>query len=402
MKIGLITQIRDEIDIVETFVAHVDSLFDTVYFIDHQSIDGSGEYLSCIASQRPGWRYYILDSKTKLQTAAINFLLHEIFNEGVDYLFLLDGDEFIDIQSRAALEDLINDKLLPNDLGSLRWKNCICNSFKNTKFSQTSRIWVPPENSLFEKVVLTRKFYSNHKNRFKVSAGNHSVTVSDNFQAPTKTNIGNIIHIPIRSTKQVIKKVLTTVIAYRGYKKREPSNSFQYYDMLKKVSDGKMMSDDLRGYTLGFEYPAKTNLSVSKADLKKLGYRQSTLTMMNISFSSGLPCTASKVTIPLERMLANALLNLETNLPEDIQLRVDGNILRIANFGLDNADSWSNYEGVDSSYELSNQINALETELAILKTEVKRYENSKSWKITKPIRLIVKIFRRKYQGTDNS
>ena len=72
MKLGLITQIRNEIDIISTFLNHVDSLFDCVFIIDHQSIDGTEEVLKEAVDQRPTWKYYYLDIKTRLQAEVAN------------------------------------------------------------------------------------------------------------------------------------------------------------------------------------------------------------------------------------------------------------------------------------------------------------------------------------------
>lgn len=393
MKLGLITQIRDEIDIVETFTAHIASLFDKVYLIDHQSIDGSGDYLRQTANQIPGWKYFVLESKTKLQTAAINLLLPNIFDEGIDYLFLLDADEFIDISSRDSLEVLIQGKLENCGIGSLRWINCVSDSFSAQKFTPEKCLWIPPDKSRLEKVVLSRGFFEKYKSKFRVAAGNHCVAVADGYQLPEIAELGNLFHIPIRSKNQAVKKVLTTVISYRGYKKREPSNSYQYYDMLRKIANGEISNSDISGYTLGYESSEFPSQRISKTDLRNQGYKKTTLDALNVSFSREINFGVLRNYFPVERMVANALMDLEEELTEDAQLKLEGNELRVVGsdpgIGFQHRISWA----TKRELELINDVKALEIENDSLRQEIYFYESSNSWKITKPLRIAGKIIR---------
>mgnify|MGYP001063677222 CR=1 FL=1 len=255
MKLGLITQVRDEIDIIRAFCSHTDALFDRVYLVDHQSVDGTGKYLKSIIAGKPGWRYFFLDSKTKIQTAVGNFVMKQAFEDGVDALFFLDADEFLLAPSRKALEDSV--KGLPGDecAGSITWKNCIREEFEPPVFSFNDPLWVPPLESKFAKLVVPRGLYERHHGQIRVTDGNHKLVHTETGGEISSLRIGSMLHVPIRSRDQVVKKVILTVIAYRGYSLRIPGNAFQYYEMLEKIMRGQVSDDDLRGYTLGFEAP---------------------------------------------------------------------------------------------------------------------------------------------------
>ncbi len=394
MKLGLITQVRDEIDIIRTFCSHADALFDRVYLVDHQSLDGTRQYLRSVIAGRPGWRYYFLDSKTKIQTAVGNFVMKQAFADGVDALFFVDADEFLLAPSRAALEASLAGFESGDTAGSITWKNCIRDAFEPPLFSFTDPLWVPPDESKFAKLVVPRSLYDRYNGEIRVTDGNHRLIHSGSGVEIAARRVGSMLHIPIRSRDQVIKKVILTVIAYRGYSLRIPGNAFQYYEMLEKIMHGRVSEDDLRGYTLGFETPNLGNIALSRADLKDHGYIRASLEELGVARVPDLPPANSVEEIPFERRVAAALHHLETDIPPNPPLVLEGEVLRIDQDALQAMKR----QEPDPDWLIRQQRVALaerELRIAALEKAVRGFETSESWRLTRPLRLLMKWLRRK-------
>jgi hypothetical protein len=59
-KTTLVSMVRNEKGLIETFCAHVMALFDRVIIVDHLSTDGTREYLTRISNSYPNLECYFL------------------------------------------------------------------------------------------------------------------------------------------------------------------------------------------------------------------------------------------------------------------------------------------------------------------------------------------------------
>jgi len=433
MRIGLVTLIRDEIDIVEPFIKHIDALFDRVYLIDHQSIDGTGQILLQISKQRPTWNCYSLEAKTKLQMSTSNLMMHEAFADGLDFLFFLDADEFIQVQSREDLERCLANWTDPTTVCCLKWKNCIRQTFAPNKFTFQTNIWIPQAESHFKKVIIPFDLYKKMEKELLIYEGNHGVFSSSGEQIPS-TRIGTLLHLPIRSLDQAINKVLKTVIAYKGYAERQQGLNFQYDEMLTKIADGKLSDDDLRGFTLGFEAPNIDNLAVSNEKLEQRGYTLTTLEDLKVADTQDLSFITPRVELGIERKVANALVDLETNIPRNVPLMIKDRKIKISEADLENRKIEDKHLAVkrrdqkiknltskvskqaqtilsltkdlnhrdQSIHQLTVDLVEREQEVQTLNAQVQErtqevlnYALSKSWRIMRPLRTIKKFLKGK-------
>ncbi len=408
MLLGLITQVRNEMDIIKPFINHIDALFDRVYLIDHQSVDGTRELLKQTVEQRPGWRFYSLESKTKIQTATANLILHEAFADGVDFLFFLDADEFVEVNTREDLENELNSWKDHSKIGTLRWKNCISETFLNNEFTFQSALWVPQEESAFEKVIIPKELYADSAGKIAVSNGNHMVFSLDRGQIPT-TRIGSLFHVPIRSRDQACRKVILTIVSYRGYKEWGKGNSFQYYEMLKKIAEGEVTDDDLRGYTLGFESPNLALSRVTEEDLLIYGYKVTSFEKLKIASTNRIQYFSPRLYLGFEQMMANALNNLESNIPGDVKLILNGDTIQIDEAALrerylrEELARKEQIKLLESTLKereqairvMEVQFTQYEVQLMQYKEEVRSYSLSNSWKITRPFRRLKDFLRKK-------
>ncbi len=403
MKLGLITQIRNEIEILQPFLNHIDGLFDVVHVIDHQSVDGTTGVLKQAVSQRPLWHYYFLDIKTKAQTEVSNFLLHKAFEDDLDYLFFLDADEFIEVPSRQDLENRLIAWVDPMTAGALTWKNCILGNFHQKEFTARTPLYLPAAHSSFFKSVLSRRLYNTYNKQLTISEGNHLLYDPHGVEIPI-TPIGTLLHVPIRSLSQVESKVILTVIARRGYRERKAGTSFQYYEMLEKIADGKVSDDDLRGFTIGFERPNIPNTAVSEQQLLSRGYTLTTLQDLQVVFSDRLQLDLQPVDPGIARRVAGALNRLEENFAANAPLVLEDGVIRLDNEkqnkmvssipaahdggGIFQSQAAQLEEQSRRIHDLSVHNEHLSAELEQARQEILSYVQSSSWKLTRPFRKV--------------
>jgi hypothetical protein len=179
MKIAVASKIRNEIDIIDPFLRHLDSLFDKVYLLDHKSKDGTTEILKEAVSQRPDWEYIYIDFNGHFHKQVSNTLMQKAFSEGADYLLTLDADEFLTFNDRQELEDALSRLDGFDGVGSFQWKNCIPCDFNKVMFTPETDVWCPSHRSHYTKVVVPRKLYKNPIKLF-TSPGNHHVCDAQN------------------------------------------------------------------------------------------------------------------------------------------------------------------------------------------------------------------------------
>jgi glycosyltransferase involved in cell wall biosynthesis len=306
VKLRVISLIRDEIDIVGTFLGHLDSLFDEVILLDHQSIDGTTEILRQAVSQRPNWRYYRVDIKQNMQKQLMNFFIKKFSNEKFDYLFFLDCDEFLWVNAREELETLLVHN--QNDIGvyGFQWVNAISRRLDTlTSLDKNTSFFVSRERSRYQKVAINWK-QINTEDLF-ISEGNH-YSHRVNGEIYQNDVIGTILHIPIRSKKQLISKTLLSKCSMVMEANRDPSSAYQYSRFLEKIVNNELQDGSIFRsmyyYQVGDDpIPMDWETEfIQQCNTKK--FRE-----LGIAHSNKLKLKTPKKQPTIERKIANALLN---------------------------------------------------------------------------------------------
>lgn len=306
MKLRAISIIRDEIDIVSLFLRHLDALFDEVILLDHQSMDGTTELLRQAVAQRPMWKYYRVDIKQKFQEQLMNFFLEKFRTDKFDYLFFLDGDEFIWVKNRQALENLLN--LNQDEIGvyGLQWVNCVPKRLNATKpLDANTELCISREPGGWQKIAVN--WNQVDTSDLRVNEGNHSAFHLDGQSYPN-SKIGKLVHIPIRSKKQLASKALLSRCSMLLEAKRNPGASFQFNRFVEKIARNELTDSDLLRFIYyyqlgdnsipeGWENEFMDQCTVQK--IKKAG----------IALSDQLKLKMPKHLPTMEQKIANALSN---------------------------------------------------------------------------------------------
>ena len=385
MQLGLISMIRDEIDIIRSFLGHVDALFDRVYLIDHQSIDGTERMLKDVSRENSKFTYFQLETKINLQKAVSNLFMHDAFKKEIDFLFFLDADEFIQVSSRTDLEEQLTQNDYSSSIACLNWKNCILNDFNTTKFDFNTNIWVPSEKSNFKKAIIPLDFYKKNPN-LQIGLGNHLVFLNNQI-VPCK-EVGTLLHMPIRSRNQAIKKALISYIAIFALKNRRPGNDFQLINMIEKIANADVTDNDLIEFTLGYDAPESKY--TNNDSLRNLNFSLTNFNKMQIAKTNIADSFTTASSIELERSIANSLLNLETNFSDDTPLEIVNSKIKIAGGVFPDFENPGLLEN-DALYK--NQISTLNKRIDELEREILAVSTSTSWIFTKPFRILSNSIR---------
>jgi hypothetical protein len=213
MKIASITCVKNESDILETFVRVNSSFINTFVFVDDTD-DGSEILYSALANE--GFKIIVLHRQTKkppyrqdlMILAAINHLLGS--GEHYDYFMPLDVDEFptfedLDVAARSLTQ------IPPDFIGTYYWEtyvplsddfyrhqnNGLVNSFGKRD----------PEGTQYQKIIIPYALA-----RFtQVSVGAHWAAGLDGSPAKYYKIDRNLGHFPVRTSEQIIRKNISAV-----------------------------------------------------------------------------------------------------------------------------------------------------------------------------------------------
>ena len=294
--IGL-SMVRNESDIIETFVRHNLTLLDELHIIDHNSSDNTREILTYLKVEGLPLHIYHYNELEFSPERILNQIMRHIINndESIDYIFPLDADELIYCPSRQRLNYFLT-QIPQNRVGMYTWRGYLPNSTDYNPDFICHFTEQRKEGTLTPKVIIPRVIAET----CKLTIGNHYMVDTEGkeiqsvvFIAPNsynyyywfierfnaefiETNDFWLGHYPIRSTTQQIKKVLdksiTMVMEKKGY--RDIAWENQLRDLLEKKMQISLTALRLMAYQYRstkeehIEIANQQALSAQKLDLK--------------------------------------------------------------------------------------------------------------------------------------
>lgn len=197
--------VRNEIDIIDSWIAHLNALFDQVIIYDHLSTDGTRERLHALAAQLPKLDVREFDEPGHAQARLMNATLREVAaRQDRGWMFFLDADEFIMTHSRREFLAVLERYRAATTI-RLTW----CNALPETgdgapRIGAGTRLsgwYVGPH--LMPKIAVNLRYAAHVAS---ISQGNHCA------ETPTrnrfcKVNALRLLHLPIRSRDQISAKV---------------------------------------------------------------------------------------------------------------------------------------------------------------------------------------------------
>jgi glycosyltransferase involved in cell wall biosynthesis len=230
MTTSLVSMVRNETDIVETWARHVLKMFDHICIVDHCSSDGTYEYFHSLANHCKALRVLRYREKSYDQDTVFQHLRKIALDEtDADWIFFLDADEFLPYQSAEEFNSAI-DAVQSYDVLTFRWRNCLPASpgVDNLSFSGYRQI----RPSLLGKVAIRRNIASNFS--YRIPKGAHRLE-HETMGTINGFDFGEIYHLPIRSIEQIWEKMLNGCISYLNVVSYDRRQGRHWFDILNHM-----------------------------------------------------------------------------------------------------------------------------------------------------------------------
>ena len=207
----MITKVKNEADIIESFIRYHSYIFDKIVVIDNGSIDGTYEILKALkkenlpieivnegASDFDAFR--LANQYTKKYIQAIN----------ADFVTFMDADEFLIADHNENPRNII-ERLDEDRIYYLHWKTYLYNNEKNEKEYMPSNFFTYRDETLeeFTKIIVPGRLLE--QKQIIVTEGNHDVICDEKIESEFIKKL-KFAHFPVRSSLQYKKQILLNVI----------------------------------------------------------------------------------------------------------------------------------------------------------------------------------------------
>ena len=208
-KIAVVTMMKNEADIVESFIRHTSLFADKIYVCDHKSTDRTHEILESLKDEGLPIEISTFERDEYAQSEVTNGLINRAFEDNFDLVLLLDADEFLiyidggSNELRAHLQSLDINQLYETRLWAYRFADS-----NDSEFALSRHILRYKFASLTEytpKIFMGRGFW--FKYNPTIDQGNHGVSFSQpiSVKAIHDESI-HYAHFDQRSPRQLLSK----------------------------------------------------------------------------------------------------------------------------------------------------------------------------------------------------
>ncbi|VEB21889.1 glycosyltransferase family 2 protein [Avibacterium volantium] len=181
MKIIALAIIKNESDVIESFVRYNLRFFDELHIVDHHSSDSTAAILAHLKSEGlPIFLYstpLVQHKQARVLTDLMQYCLMQ--DPDIDFAMCLDADEFLFCNSRQAFEQQLG-QIPTTHVGLIPWRTYLPNTLNVEPHFLRTFDEVRLDMILMSKVVFSRENGLNGA----MSAGNHflNYTYTENYQ----------------------------------------------------------------------------------------------------------------------------------------------------------------------------------------------------------------------------
>jgi Glycosyl transferase family 2 len=239
MQIAAVTTVRNECDIVESFVRHNATFFDRLYILDHRSRDATPDILRRLAdeglpltlSRDDHGIFYQGPMMTRLVGRAVD-------DHPWDFVFPLDGDELLRARDRAALESMLAD-LGESTIGLLDIVNYIPTANDDPHEPDAPRRighrtkTIPAIDSKIHKVVIPGAMI--RQAGFSLNEGHHGVRINGKAVAERRLEEPSLAHFPVRSIDQFILRSILCRLSWTSRSDYHPGWGWHYGTFVEQL-----------------------------------------------------------------------------------------------------------------------------------------------------------------------
>jgi hypothetical protein len=279
LRLGVISMVKNEADIIETYVEHLLKLFDEIVIVDHGSADGTLEFLESAQKKHPAITLYRLEEQGYIQALVMNTLVKECAQlRDMDWLFLLDADEFLPFASKKELHASFA-RYAKSPVVAMYWKNLVPASLSEYAFDPNSEFLVPPYTSPFHKIAFQPKKLSDE--RYWIEQGNHAIARWQGGPLLQHTDANfPIWHIPVRSADQLSLKLNQGVMSYLSIgATRERVEGLHWFTLLNEIGGADLSKDILNSVIHFYGQQSQKVSPTSDNQLLQQGYTRAPISI---------------------------------------------------------------------------------------------------------------------------
>lgn len=269
MQIVSISMIRNESDILETFVRYHLQFIDQMIIINHRSVDSSAHILQCL--QKEGLPIEVLEEncidyqQSRLMTQLLKKAVHHY---KADWVLPLDADEFLVASGKENVREVLGN-LPQNHVTKILWRNYAPlpdDDINELNVLKRIQNYINYEKTKLYKILIPRSL--GVKKRGVVGAGNHSYLKKRLIPKKMKqyssifTDKLALAHFPVRSAEQIMLKAFATWLAILAKPEKEPTEGFHIKLLFDRfVKNDQMKAEELT--TIALNYTSHEMLSLN-------------------------------------------------------------------------------------------------------------------------------------------
>jgi len=266
MKLVAISTIRNEDDILETFVRYHLQIVDRMIIINHRSSDSSAHILQSL--KKEGLPIDI-DEETSLELQQGPFLTRimkkAVSDYDADWVIPLDADEFLAVSGEGRIREVI--ERLPSDrVVKVPWRTYVplsSDNFQEPNILKRIQHFRSRENQNLRKIMIPRPLAM--KKYGLIAAGNHGF-VRESFRKQKEMpymHMDQLVmaHFPVRSSQQIMAKAFVGWLACLAKPNRLPTENYHLKVLYDRFKNGHEISpDELTSMALGYATPSEANV----------------------------------------------------------------------------------------------------------------------------------------------
>lgn len=236
MSVVVISVVKNECDIIELFIKHNLELVDKIHLLNHGSTDATKEIAFIL--QKRGYNVEIEDIEEVAfdQSKFITKAVRKVARSGdFDYIVPLDADEFLLPAPEGKLNEFFGETIGKEQWARMEWSTfCpVSDEYLNHKNPLAACFrGLSHELGNFRKIILGNEFAKN----CMVRNGNHAV-VNQRFPGAVVGLDYSFQHVPVRSSDQIVRKLLISTYAFALNAARQPGENFHWENMISAIRE---------------------------------------------------------------------------------------------------------------------------------------------------------------------
>ena len=261
MRLIGVAMVRNEVDVIEAFVRHNSTILDGLSIVDHGSFDGTSEILARLCAEGLPLRVTQDPDPAYRQSETMTSLARDAFRrDGADFVFALDADEFLKVQSRDALQHALS--AVPQGMhAAMHWLTYVPGTFEDRGFGPGHLWWrLETERQRLGKVVVSRAFIDRPDD--VIAMGSHAV-VSGTVGAiqrharPSRDTVA-VAHCPVRSRAQFESKIIVGYLANLAAQRTDRLLARHWRELYNELRAGGAFGEErLREIASNYGLPMK-------------------------------------------------------------------------------------------------------------------------------------------------